>query len=162
VVGRRSFAFRIGSSTAVDRYGYGSPPKRLPEGSLKRSRRVTWPELGTKPMPDLKRFAELSVPRQILVRLFQSINFGQIQDIAIRDGDPVFHPEPVVLVDVKLDAEKGERQEAALADFALRDEVRRLMEHLDELKTGKIERIEVRSGIPRRVIMERHLIKAIR
>jgi hypothetical protein len=35
VVGRRSFAFRIGSSTAVDRYGYGiaaeTPPRRKPQ-----------------------------------------------------------------------------------------------------------------------------------
>ena len=113
-------------------------------------------------MAALERFTQLSTPRQVLVRLFQSVNFGQILGVAIQNGDPVFYPEPTVLVDVKLDADEGERQEADLPDFALRDEVRRLMARLDELKNGRIERIEVRSGIPRRVIIQRRLTEAPR
>ena len=61
------------------------------------------------------------------------------------------------MLDVKLDADESERQEADLPDFALRDEVRRLMARLDQLRNGRIERIEVRSGIPRRVVIERRL-----
>src|SRR5438045_1768643 len=108
-------------------------------------------------MAFLERFSQLSAPRQILLRLCQSVNFGQILGITIQNGDPVFHPAPTIFVDFKLDSDEGERQEADLPDFALRDQVRRLMARLDELKTGKIERIEVRSGIPRRVIIERRL-----
>jgi hypothetical protein len=108
-------------------------------------------------MAALERFTQLSAPRQALVRLFQSVNFGHILNVAVENGDPVFHPEPSVMLDVKLDADEGERQEADLPDFALRDEVRRLMARLDQLKTGRIERIEVRSGIPRRVVIERRL-----
>jgi hypothetical protein len=107
--------------------------------------------------PKLLRFSQLSAARQALVRLCQSVNFGQILGIAVQNGDPGFHPEPTVLVDVRLDADEGERQEANLPDFALRDEVRRLMARLDQLQDGKIERIEVRSGIPRRVVIERRL-----
>jgi hypothetical protein len=108
-------------------------------------------------MAALNRLTQLSVARQALVRLLQSVNFGQILGLAIRDGDPVFHPEPTVLLDVKLDADEGERREADLPDFVLRDEVRRLMARLDQLENGWIERIEVRSGIPRRVVIERRL-----
>jgi len=108
-------------------------------------------------MAALQRFTQLSAPRQALVRLFQSVNFGHILNVAIENGDPVFHPEPSVMLDVKLDADEGERQESDLPDFALRDEVRRLMARLDQLKNGRIERIEVRSGIPRRVVIERRL-----
>jgi hypothetical protein len=111
-------------------------------------------------MAALDRFTQLSAPRQALVRLFQSVNFGQLLDIAIQDGDPLFYPEPTVLFDVKLDADEGQRQEADLSDFALRDEVRRLMARLDQLKNGRIERIEVRSGIPRRVVIESRLTEA--
>jgi hypothetical protein len=113
-------------------------------------------------MAALDRLTQLSAPRQALVRLFQSVNFGQIIGLAIRNGDPVFHPEPTVLLDVKLDADEGERQEADLADFTLRDEVRRLLAHLDQLQNGTVERIEVRSGVPRRVIIERRLTEAAR
>jgi hypothetical protein len=108
-------------------------------------------------MATLDRFAQLSAPRQALVRLFQSVNFGHILNVAIENGDPVYHPGPSVMLDVKLDADECERQEADLPDFALRDEVRRLMARLDQLKNGRIERIEVRSGIPRRVVIERRL-----
>jgi len=103
------------------------------------------------------RFSQLSAPRQALVRLFQSINFGQVLGIVVQNGDPVFHPEPTVLLDVKLDADEGIRQEADLPDFALRDEVRRLMSRLEGIKQGRIERIEVRAGIPRRVVIERRM-----
>ncbi len=113
-------------------------------------------------MAALDRLAQLSAPRQALVRLFQSVNFGQIIGLVIRNGDPVFHPGPTVLLDVKLDADEGERPEADLADFTLRDEVRRLLAHLDQLQNGTVERIEVRSGVPRRVIIERRLTEAPR
>jgi hypothetical protein len=107
-----------------------------------------------------ERFTQLSAPRQALVRLFQSVNFGQINGLTVRNGEPVFHPEPTVFVDVKLDGDENSRPEADLADFTLRDEVRRLLEHLDQLQNGRIEWIEVRSGVPRRVIIERHLAGA--
>jgi hypothetical protein len=42
-----------------------------------------------------------------------------------------------------------------LTDFELGDEVIRLMQELDELGDGNIERIDVRYGIPRRALIER-------
>jgi len=113
-------------------------------------------------MPTLLRFSQLSSPRQALIRLFQSVNFGQVLALTIQDGEPVFHPEPMVLMDVKLDADEGERPELELSDFTLRDEVRRLMQRLDEFKNGRIERIEVRHGIPWRLTVERSLAEAPR
>ena len=80
----------------------------------------------------------------------------------MRDGEPVFDPPPTVLVDVKLDAAEGDRPELDLADFALRDEVRRLFAQLGQLRDGTVERIECRSGIPRRVIIERRLTEVPR
>jgi hypothetical protein len=108
------------------------------------------------------RFSQLSAPRQALVRLFQALNFGHVLRVAIQNGDPVFSPEPTVLVDVKLDADEGPRPEVDFTDFVLRDEVRRLMTRLDELQNGTVQSIEVRAGIPRRVIIERGLTEAPR
>jgi hypothetical protein len=105
------------------------------------------------------RFVQLSDARQALVRLFQSLNFGQVLGLMVENGDPILSPAPIVLLDVKLDADEVERHEAALRDFVLRAEVRRLMICLDQLGNGRIERIEVRSGIPRRVIIERSLTR---
>jgi hypothetical protein len=38
------------------------------------------------------------------VRLCQSIDYGQILDLQVRDREPQFNPAPTVLLDIKLDA----------------------------------------------------------
>ena len=111
-------------------------------------------------MSAIVRLSDLSVPRQALVRLCQSIDYGQILDLQIRGREPMFSPAPTVLLDIKLDAEGAVRPESELTDFTLRDEVRRLLDRIDELREGRVTRIEVRAGIPRRVIIERHITEA--
>jgi len=106
------------------------------------------------------RLSELSAPRQALVRLCQAIDYGQILGLQVRDREPLFNPAPALLRDIKLDAECGDRPESELADFALCSEVCRLFERLDQLHTGCIQRVEVRAGIPRRVLIESRLTEA--
>lgn len=85
------------------------------------------------------------------------MNFGIIQRIRVHDADPVFDRHNVVLVDEKLDGNDAPRPEAELADFELAAELCRLMRRLDEIGNGIIERLEVRGGIPRRVVFESRL-----
>jgi len=113
-------------------------------------------------MSKVLRFSQLSASWQALVRLFQSVNYGQIIGVTVRNGEPVFDPSPTVLLDVTLDKDEGGRPELDLADFALRDEVRRLLSHLDQLQNGTVERIEIRSGVPRRVLIARRLTEGPR
>lgn len=101
------------------------------------------------------RFTQLSAPRQALVRLLQSMNFGSIEHLEVRSGEPVFNPPPTVLVEVKLDAEGDSRPELHLADFELGKEVTRLLDQFDLLQDGSIDRIDVRYGLPRRAVIER-------
>lgn len=101
------------------------------------------------------RFSQLSAPRQALVRLLQSVNFGYVEGLDVRRGEPVFNPTPMVFVEVKLDASNGPRPEVESADFELRSEVIRLVEQFDELGDGSVERIDIRHGVPRRVVIER-------
>jgi len=103
------------------------------------------------------RFAQLSPARQALVRLLQTVNYGQIKVLFFRDGDPIFEPAPVVVVDAKLYRDDGPRPELGLADFELSDHVRRLMARLDNAESGMIQCIEVRAGLPRRVLLEAQL-----
>ena len=100
------------------------------------------------------RFQQLSAPRQALVRLCQRINFGRIEDLELRGGEPVFSPAPQVFIDVRLDWEDVVRPERGLPDFAIPEEMRRLLARLDAIQDGNIERIEVRAGIPRRLIVD--------
>jgi hypothetical protein len=110
----------------------------------------------------VRRLSELSAPRQALVRLWQFIDYGQITGLLVRGGEPVFDPAPVVLLDIKLDTDAGGREEADLQDFVLCDEVCRLLRRLDRIQDGRLDRIEVRAGIPRRVLIEASLTEASR
>jgi hypothetical protein len=64
------------------------------------------------------------------------------------------------LVDLRLDADPGLRDELATVDFSLCAEVCRLMSLLDEVGNGGISKIEVRAGIPRRILVESRLTEA--
>lgn len=103
-------------------------------------------------MPQTVRFSQLSRPRQMLVRLCQAINHGQVRNLSVRNGEPVFDPLPVVLFDLKLGSEDGVRLETKLDDFDLRNEVCRLLRILDEMVDSEIFQVEVRDGIPRRCL----------
>ena len=81
-------------------------------------------------MPATLHFRQLSAPRQRLVRLFQSINFGRIEDLEVRSGEPVFSPAPRVLSSVDLASDGDSRPEYDLGDFALPKETVRLMDRL--------------------------------
>ena len=89
-----------------------------------------------------------------MLRVFQGVDYGQILDLLVRDREPMFSPPPTLLLDIKLDAESGSRPELALADFDLSEEVCRLLDRLDQMENGRIQRIEVRAGIPRRILIE--------
>lgn len=105
----------------------------------------------------LLRFSQLSPPRQKLVRMCQTVNYGQIKVLLLRDGEPIYEPPPVVVIDAKLYRDDGPRPELGLADFGLGDDVRRLMTQLDNANNGIIQRIEVQAGLPRRVLVEASL-----
>ena len=112
-------------------------------------------------MPQIPRFSQLSKAQQALVRLFQSVNFGEIQGVAVRDADPFFDRASVVVFDVRLDREDGPRPELGLTDFDLPAEVCRLVASLEELRDGTIQRLEVRSGIPHRLVFESRISKIL-
>jgi hypothetical protein len=101
-------------------------------------------------------FAQLSRSRQLLVRLCQATNFGSVQDLIVQGGEPIFAASPpIVLQEVKLDSEDHARSEAVLPDFLLCTQFRRLISMLDQIGNGKIFRIEIRAGLPRKIVVER-------
>lgn len=103
-------------------------------------------------------FSQVSQPRQALIRLCQAINYGSIENLQVEHAEPVFDPQPAVLRNVKLDSDEEPRPEVTLTDFVLSDEVVRLISRLDEMKCGTIRHIEVRAGIPRRIVLDSRML----
>jgi hypothetical protein len=109
------------------------------------------------PLSENARYSQLSPSRRGLVRLCQSINYGHLQELVVADREPILKPPPVVFVDVKLDTDESPRTERESADFVLCAEAVRLMGLLDRIKNGKISKLEVRAGIPRRIVYEQRI-----
>jgi hypothetical protein len=97
---------------------------------------------------------DLSPAKQRLLRLFQTINFGRIEELEIRNGEPEFNPPPRLFVELKLDAADGSRPESRLNRFPLRSQVERFFDQISRLNDGAVEVIEVRHGLPFRMVIE--------
>ncbi len=99
--------------------------------------------------------SSLSTPQKRLLETMQKMNYGRIADLTIRRGEPVFNPPPRIVRDVKLGAaENGARPELESGDFALKREHLELFESLIRFGDGTIDCIEVKAGLPFRLIIE--------
>ena len=101
--------------------------------------------------------SSLSAPQKRLLEILQKTNFGRVECLSVRNGEPVFDPAPRVVKDVKLGNSDNEaRPELESIDFALKREHLDLFENLTKLGTGMIEAIEIRHGLPFRILFEQH------
>ncbi len=100
------------------------------------------------------RKTSLSPSQQQLLAEMQRINFGRIEGLAIRRGQPVMDPPPRIVREIKFGGDNGPRPEMAKADFALKAPVRELLAQLEALGDGVIRSIEIQRGLPFRMTVE--------
>lgn len=98
-----------------------------------------------------QNMGSLSSPRRQLLQLFQRINFGRIEHLHFRGGEPLFNPTPQIAREIKLGGENGPRPELGKEDFLLKQQVVELLVYLDEQQSGEIEVLEVKHGLPFRM-----------
>jgi hypothetical protein len=105
--------------------------------------------VATKPL----RFYDLTPARQELLRTCQRIHFGYLENLLVRNQEPVFADSPPsIRVDIKLDLDPVAIRTGDAADFELRAEFCRLMYLLDTMGSGRISKIEIRNGVPRKAL----------
>jgi len=104
-------------------------------------------------MQESPTMAALPRPRQRLVALMQTINFGRIEDLNVRGGDPVFDGSPRVVHEFKFGGENGPRPEREVGDLMLKNQVGDLFRQVDRLGTATIEVLEVKHGLPFRMFV---------
>jgi hypothetical protein len=95
-----------------------------------------------------KTKGSLSAARRQLVELMQAMNFGRVEGLTVRSGEPVLDPLPRVVAEVKFCAENGPRPERNATDFPLKDQHLELFAYLDRLEDGHVALIEVKHGLP--------------
>jgi len=92
--------------------------------------------------------SSLSPARRALVAVLQRLNFGRVEGLVVRAGEPVLDPPPRTVREHKFAGENGPRPEAGLPDFALKPQVLDLMGVLDALGDGTIAVLSVKHGLP--------------
>ena len=90
----------------------------------------------------------LTSHRRKLVQLMQEINFGRIEKIKIKAGQPIFDPSTRIVRDIKFGGENRPRPEASADDFVLKMQAVELFRELDEIQDGTIDCLVVKHGLP--------------
>jgi hypothetical protein len=96
--------------------------------------------------------SSLSAPRQKLLYVMQRNPFSNV-DMVISGGEPSFDPPFKITREIKLGIDGPARSTANDADFGLKKAVTDLFDHLDHLPDGSVVKIEVRHGLPTRLIL---------
>jgi hypothetical protein len=93
--------------------------------------------------------SSLSPARRRLVELMQRTNFGRLENIMIRDGDPVLDdPGPRVVLEVKFAGDNGVCAQVGTGDFSLKAQIIDLFAHFDRLRHARIEVLTIKHGLP--------------
>ena len=100
------------------------------------------------------RFVTLSVARRQLVELMRRVQHGRIEGFDIKGGEPLLTPQPRLVYDLMIHERSPHPAKKPTRDFALKEEVVRLFDLLTMVRNGRVERLEVRSGLPHRVHLE--------
>ncbi len=98
-----------------------------------------------RPEPIAK--SSLSGARRRLVELMQHLNFGRIENLEVRGGEPVFDPAPRVVRKLKIGGENCPRPEIAREDFLLKQQTLEMLDAISQLGDGEIRVIEVKHGL---------------
>jgi len=101
-----------------------------------------------------KQKSSFPEPHRRLVELMQQINFGRIENLVMRGGQPVMDPPPRVVREVKFGGENGARAEAPISDYALKKQVVELLQYIDARRDGVIEVLDIKNGLPFRMTVE--------
>lgn len=105
------------------------------------------------PIPSSMSKQQLTLSQRRLLELMQEISFGSIEGLVVRGGQPVMDPAPRRRREVRLGGENGPRPERELHDFVLKVQFVELFAQLQQIGDGEVDLIEVRHGLPQRLIL---------
>ena len=97
-----------------------------------------------------------STQRQIAA-MVETLDYGAIHGLSIRDGLPQCDPPPRIHQSIKLDSDAGKPADQRNAELTMKKEFERLFEQLERLRDAVVN-IEVRHGLPVRLVVERAFV----
>ena len=94
-----------------------------------------------------RRLSELPESAKALVRIMRELQFGRLEKLLLRNGEPYFDPPPVLIRVSRLGAgalDPGPEP----SDWALTSPVVELLDEFARIRDGMINRLEFRHGLP--------------
>jgi hypothetical protein len=107
----------------------------------------------TEVQMELTNKSSLTLQRQFLVETLQRINFGRLDNLRFRNAQPTVDETSRIVREHKFAAENGPRPETLQADFVLKHQLVELFRYFDDCGDGLIESLEVKHGLPFRMIV---------
>lgn len=95
----------------------------------------------------------LSPSRGRLLDLMREIGFGSIEGLIVFRSEPVFRPAPRIVREVKFAGEAA-GPSTTEGDFALKAQVIALFDQFDQIRDARIDRLEIKHGLPFRMNIE--------
>ena len=89
-----------------------------------------------------------------LLQIMRQLEFGRIENLTVRAGEPIFNPPPKISRDIKFGSDSDSNQEPPNDDFLLKIHVNELFDHLERIGDGSVAVIEVKHGLPFRLVFE--------
>ena len=102
-------------------------------------------------MTDVVTKAALTPARRRLVELMQEVNYGRIEGLQIRNGEPVFDAPLHVLRLVLFGKANGPNESRGSDDFTLKKQVTELFEAFDRERSLSIQELMIDDGLPVRM-----------
>jgi hypothetical protein len=101
--------------------------------------------------------SDLSREGQALVEQMQRINFGRIEHLPVRGGQPVWSAQSRVIRKIKFGGENAPRTESGHGNFELKRQVIDLFDQLEIIGEGYILSVEIKHGLPFAMDVEKSL-----
>jgi hypothetical protein len=99
--------------------------------------------------------SSLAPTQQRIQEIIEALGFGVIERLAIRGGVPRYEPEPHIVQSIKLEPDPEHPPIRDNHDGPLKKEFESLFHLLSQVPDGVVD-IEVRHGLPFRVLRHRH------
>lgn len=104
------------------------------------------PEEEVAPMRITRR--SLSSARRDLVDRAHEAQFGRIENLPIKDGEPVFGPQTRLIRTITFNGTDNRSKESVSDDFPLKRPWIELFNYFDQLGNATIEKIDLKAGLP--------------
>ena len=108
------------------------------------------------------RRTSLSPARQRFLALLTETDFGRIERLQIRGGEPLFTAQTRVIRTITFGRETDAKPDRPRGDWELKRSVVELFVHFDKIANGEIIYIDIKAGLPCFMAIEEPLKVAAR